>query len=447
MDTPLLVSEWKKLTKTEQNIVLQRTHIDIDALTKKVRPIMEDVKKNGDKAVLHYNKIFDTSDIPLSKMRVSPVEFKEAEDSLSDEVKKAMSIAYRNVNTYHQLSIEKQNIPFTEISSGIFIGEKITPIDSVALYVPSGKGVFPSMVYMLGIPAQLAKVPRIVMISPPNQHGAIDPACLYAAQMCGITEVYKMGGAHGIAALSYGTKTIAPVIKIIGPGSGFVTAAKQYVNTLIDIGIPAGPSESLIIADGTTSAELAAYDLCIEAEHGADSMALLITHKKDYAEQVAKHLGKIIANAPKKQAAILKQVFKKYKAIILCSNEEESIAVANDIASEHLMIHSESPSSILSKITNAGEILLGTKTPFSLANYAAGANAVLPTGSMAKTFSAVSVQSFTKKTSIIKITKKGYDDISPHVQTLAEYEGFYFHKQALVIRDEKQQQKNSKKNT
>lgn len=430
------VRKWKSLSLASRNTIIRRSQTDIETFNKKVIPIVDEVKKNGDIALVKYNKKFDNVDIPSSKLRVKDSEFKFAEESLSSEIKKSIQHSFRNVKKYHQFFIKNHNIPFRKITQGVLIGEKITPIDSVGLYVPRSKKVFPSMVYMLGIPAQLANVPRRVMVTPPNQNGTIDPACLYIAKLCEIHEVYKVGGAQAIAALTFGTKTIAPVVKIIGPGSSFVSAAKKYVGNYVDIGLPAGPSESIIIADGSTPAELVAYDLCIEAEHGEDSMALVLTHKKEYAHQISRHLNKIITESPPSQRNILISVFKKYAGIILTDTDDETFAISNTIAPEHLMIHSEAPSTILSHITNAGEVLLGSNSPFSLANYATGANAILPTGGLAKSHSAVSIDDFLKRSSIIRVTEKGLQTLSPSVRTLANYEGFYFHEKALAIRQQ-----------
>ena len=437
MDYVLKGYKWKSLPKQQKQQIMQRSQTDINKFYKKVSPIIEAVKKKGDDAVVAYNKKFDNVDIPASSLRVKPEEFKKAEQQLSEALKKSINIAYKNILHYHRLSVQKNNTPFTENSRGILIKEQTTPIESVGMYVPRGKGSFPSMVYMLGVPAKLAQVPRRVMVTPPLPDGTIDPACLYTAQLCNIHEVYKVGGAQSIAALTFGTKAIPAVKKILGPGSAFVNAAKHYVSTYIDTGTPAGPSESVIIADGTTSAELVAYDLCIEAEHGPDSMAVLITHKKDFAQQVTQHLIRIIEEAPSPQKEILITVFKKYKGILITDTEQETIDLCNEIAPEHLMIHAEQAASIATKIIHAGEILLGKNTPFSLANYAAGANAILPTGGLAHSYSPISVQDFTKKSSVISITNKGFEEISPHVQNLAQYEGFYFHEKALAIRNNK----------
>lgn len=435
MNNGIKVHKWSKIPKQEQAIILRRSQSDIEKLYKQAIPIVEKVRKKGDEALVSCNKEFENVSIPASKLRVTPSEFTHAEKILPQSVKKAIQTAYKNIFNYHKLSIPNQDTPFSEVVKGVLIREKTTPIHSVGLYIPRGKGNFPSMVYMLAIPALLAKVPRRVMVTPPLPDGTIDPACLYTAKLCEVHEIYKVGGAHAIAALTFGTKTIAQVDKIIGPCSAFVSAAKRYVSTYVDIGTPAGPSESIIIADGTTPAELIAYDLCIEAEHGKDSMAIVLTHKKEFAQSIATHLQKILDSAPSAPKKILKTVFNKYKGIILTDSEEHSIELCNTMAPEHLMIHSETPSTIASLITNAGEILLGKYSPFSLANYAAGANAIIPTGGLSRSYSSVSIKDFIKHHSIVQITNKGMQDMIPPVKTLAQYEGFHFHEKALSIRE------------
>ncbi len=450
MNKKIVPKLWKTLSKIKKERILRRSQIEIENYSKIVLPILKKVREEGDSALLEYSKKFDTVHVKRAHLlKVSPQEHEEAEKNLSEEVKKAIRLAYQNVYNYHLKNKHVQNTPLSENGQGVFIGSITNPIDSVGLYIPQGKGSFPSMVYMLAIPALIAEVPRIVMVSPPLKNGTLDSACLYAAKLCNIHEIYKIGGVQSIAALAYGTKTIPAVNKIIGPGSAIVSAAKHYVRTYVDVGLPAGPSESLIITDATTPADIVAYDLCIEAEHGEDSMAIVLTHKKEFAHTVAKHLNKIIEQAPPLQQEILLKVFSTYIGIIITSSLQESINISNLIAPEHLLVHSEWPSKILSKITNAGEILLGKHSPFSIANYIAGANAVLPTGGMARSYSGVSVKDFIKESVIIQVTPKGFEKLSPHVQTLAEYEGFYFHKKALEYREQQNTtlQKNHNKTT
>ncbi|MCK5199060.1 MAG: histidinol dehydrogenase, partial [Spirochaetales bacterium] len=324
---------------------------------------------------------------------------------------------------------------FDEIRPGLFAGEKSIPIESAGLYVPRGRGSFPSMLYMLAVPAAVAGVERICVITPPGEDGEVDPGCLYAAKLCGIDEVYRVGGAHGIAALAYGTESIPAVHKITGPGSMYVTAAKRILYGTVDVGLPAGPSESVILADSDADPWNLALDLLVEAEHGSDSSAVLITTSDDVAEKTAENIEKLISDLTEPRRTFVSDVFKGYGAIFLVDSIEEGAELVNAFAPEHLQLKTKEPFSTLSLIKNAGEILLGENIPFSAANYVTGVNAVLPTGGNARTWSAVSVRDFIKYSSVVYADKNGYEDFKDHVITLSDYEGFVTHGNALKLRE------------
>ncbi len=434
MKSSISPKKWNRISNEKKSEILYRSQRDIDNFTKIVKPIMEEVRIKGDVAIAKYTKKFQNAVIPPAKIRVSEKEFKHAESSLENEVKESIQHAIRNVESYHNKETIYRDNVISEVRKGVFSGKRVTPIESVGIYIPEEKRNFSSMVYMLAVPARIAKVPRRVMIIPPNKDGSVDAACLYAAKLSGIHEVYKVGGAQGIAALAYGTKRIAPVVKITGQGSAFVDAAKRYVSNVVHIGLPIGPSESVIISDGSTPARFVAYDMCIEAEHGIDTMSLVLTHKAEYASQICDNVNKILDQTPDPPKSIVQKVFEKYPPVIIAESEEMVMNICNTIAPEHLMIHSKSPSFIVADIRNAGEILMGEYSQFSLANYMAGSSAVLPSGGMSKTYSRVSVSDFLKKTSIINISKEGHTALSPYVQKLAQYEGLYFHSQALETR-------------
>ncbi len=300
--------------------------------------------------------------------------------------------------------------------------------------MPRGRGSFPSMLYMLAVPAVIAGVKRICVVTPPNKDGSVDPACLYAAKLCGINEIYRVGGAQAIAALTYGTESIKPVVKITGPGSMYVTAAKRLLYGTVDVGLPAGPSESVILADKSADPYKTALDLMIEAEHGSDSSAILVTDSKELGEKTAANIEKLLEDITEPRKTFLKDVFSGYGGVIIADNMKEGAEIVNSYAPEHLQIATENPEITADMIINAGEILLGQNTPFSIANYSTGANAVLPTGGMAKTFSPVSVRDFMKFSSIIKVDKDGLAELTPHVTELADYEGFVTHANALKLR-------------
>jgi histidinol dehydrogenase len=287
------------------------------------------------------------------------------------------------------------------------------------------------MLYMLAVPAAIAGVRRLVVATPPAADGTADAACLYAARRCGVHAVYRMGGVQAIAALAIGTSSVAKVDKIVGPGSAYVAAAKRILRDRVDVGLPAGPSESIIIADDTAEASGIAADLLIEAEHGSDSQALLVTSSRRVASEAARLAGAMVDETPEPRRGFLRDVFSGYGGVLLADTLREAAAIVNAFAPEHLQIRTTDPWETMGLITNAGEILLGEHSAFSLANYAAGANAVLPTGGYARTWSGVSVADFVKRSSVVQVSKSAYGDIAPHVARLAEYEGFHWHAQAL----------------
>jgi histidinol dehydrogenase len=297
---------------------------------------------------------------------------------------------------------------FTEVSAGIMAGEKITPITSVALYVPRGKGAFPSVMLMLATPAKVAGVERVIVLTPPTPEGKADAASLVAADIAGIDEVYVVGGMQAIASVAYGTETIPKVDKVIGPGSSYVSAAKRLLYGTLDVGLPAGPSESIILTDEHADPRLAALDLLVEAEHGPDSAAILVTHSEALAQKVIELLPQYISELPEYRQNFINTVFSNYGGVMLTRSLDESIQFVNDYAPEHLEVVTEEPFITLNKIKNAGEILLGPITPIPTANYAIGLNAILPTGGFARSFSSVSVWDFLTRTGIGYMSREGY---------------------------------------
>jgi histidinol dehydrogenase len=391
---------------------------------------LDDVKAHGDEALYRYALKFDNADLRNKPLRVSEAEFAAAEKLLTVEVREALAFCIANVRKVH-LPQKPEAMTWQEVRPGLMAGERPLPIDSVGLYVPRGRGSFPSMVYMQAVPAQIAGVPRIVLVTPPLPDGTIDPACLYAAKLCGVHEVYKTGGSQAIEALAYGTESIAPVVKINGPGSQYVAAAKRLLAGVVDVGLPAGPSESMLLADETAKPWKVALDLLVEAEHGSDSSVVLVTTSEELAHQSAQYIGALAEGLPEPRRTFVKQVFSGYGAIVVCETLEEGASIVNQFAPEHLSIQTEEPFETLSLITNASEILLGENLPFSGANYAAGPNAILPTGGAAKTFGPVSVRDFIKYNSVIFATGRGYDALRGPVTTLADYEGFPAHADAF----------------
>lgn len=425
---------WNELAADERQRILRRSQTDIDGLRDTVRPIIEDVRERGDAALREYAARFDGADLSGLPIAVAPAEFDAAEQALDADLRAAIDYAITNVETFHASQVEHAE-RCVQVRPGVVARERSTPIDAVALYVPSGRGSFPSMMYMLAVPAVLAGVPVIGVTTPPGPDGRVDPAVLYAARRCGVSRVYRTGGAQAIAAVAYGTESVPAVRKVVGPGSAYVAAAKRQLADLIDVGLPAGPSEAMIIADSSADPWLVALDLMIEAEHGSDSAALLVTDDTVLAESVARYMEELIGDVPEPRRSFLEDVFSSYGGIVLTAGEDESAAVVNEFAPEHLLLHTRDPQATAARITNASEVLIGPHTAFSLANYATGPNAVLPTGGWAQSYGPVGVADFRKSSTVIEVTAEGYQEMAPHVIRLADHEGFYTHAAALRLRD------------
>ncbi|HKK49161.1 MAG TPA: histidinol dehydrogenase [Alkalispirochaeta sp.] len=424
------VYRWSDASPDVKQRLLRRSQTDIHDLLNTVRPIVDQVRTEGDAALVRLTAQFDGAQVGELGITVRPEEFREAERSLDEPLRRALDYAIENVRTFHSAQVHRAD-QSVQVRPGIIATERTTPIDSVGLYVPSGRGSFPSMMYMLGVPAVLAGVETIAVTTPPRSDGTVDPAVLYAAASCGIQTVYRIGGAQAIAALAWGTETVPAVRKVVGPGSAYVAAAKRLVADQIDVGLPAGPSESIVVADADADPWVVALDLMIEAEHGSDSAALLVTSSAEVADRVQHHMSHILADVPEPRKTFLTDVFTSYGGIILTADEHQSAAVVNEFAPEHLLLHTRDPHATAAKITNASEILLGPHTAFSLANYATGPNAVLPTGGWAKTFGPVSVGDFQKSATVVEVTETGYAEMRDHVIRLADHEGFYTHAAAL----------------
>jgi histidinol dehydrogenase len=421
------------LTPEEKNTLLRRSELDIAAFQETVRPIIQGVRERGDQALVDFCAQFDKVQLEAANLQVTEEEFERAERTLDPNIKTVIERAAVNIRKFHAAQMPEE-MWFTEIEPGVLAGEKITPITSVGLYVPRGKGSFPSVMLMLGIPAVIAGVPEIVICTPPTPEGTVDDASLFTARVCGIRTVYKVGGAQAIAALAFGTETVKKVHKVIGPGNAYVSAAKRLLYGYLDVGTPAGPSESIILCDEQTDPHIAALDLLIEAEHGPDSTALLVTHSREVAAKVQALLPDYMADLPEKRREFCTTVFSNYGGIVLTPNLEASVQFVNDFAPEHLEVLTAEPMLLLPAIRNAGEILLGQHTPITAGNYALGVNAILPTGGFARTFSCVTVYDFLKRASIGYMSKQGYDSLKDVVQQFAEYEGFAAHANAVKKR-------------
>lgn len=428
------IFRWKETPAEQRAKIMARSSQDITAFMPQAQAIIDEVVASGDQAIIKYTKEFDKADLSSIGLRVTQEEIDASAKTLDPAVKEAIEVSYKNINTFHTLQMPKE-MWMTEVGPGLMCGEKVTPIESCVLYVPRGTAAYPSVMLMLGIPAKVAGVKRIAVSTPPLPDGRIDDATLYAASLIGIDEIYRFGGVQAVAAFALGTQTVKPVLKMVGPSNIYASAAKKILYGSIDTGPPAGPSESIILADETSDPDLVTSDLLIEAEHGPYSAALLVTPSEALAKR-AKELipGKVNA-LPKKQQEYIKTVFSNYGGIVLTDTMGEAVEFVNDYAPEHLQVLTKDPWALVGKLRNAGEIMLGTFTPISLCNYSLGVNAILPTGGRAKTASVVTVFDFLKKTSISYATKEGYDSLRHHVAAFADFEGFPSH--AAAVRKER----------
>ena len=424
------------MTKDALDALYHRAESDIHELAGVVRPVLEDVRTRGAAAVLKYAREFDGADMKKSQLKVTRAEFDAAQRKVSKKVRAAIEKAVSNVRLYHERQMPDALV-MTEVEPGVYAGEKITAIASCGLYVPRGKGSFPSVMVMLGVPAVVAGVEDLCVVSPPDKDGGADPATLVAAHTCGIERVYKVGGVQAVAALAYGAAPVPRMDKIIGPGNPYVSAAKRLLFGTVDVGLPAGPSESIILADETTDPHIAALDLLIEAEHGPDSCALLVTDCEKLARDVARRAEGLVKKLPEPRRSFCKSGFGNYGGIVLTNNLEQSIAFTNRFAPEHLEILVAEPFAALAKIKHAGEILVGPHTPITAGNFCLGIDAILPTGGFARTYSGVSVYDFLKRASVGYVTEQGLASLGPAAATLAEYEGFPAHARAVRNRNKK----------
>lgn len=426
--------KWNEISKETKQKILKRSETDINGVKDVVAPIIEDVRKNGDEALRKYAKKFENADV--KNILASEEEFAAARGRLDDKLKDAIKFCADNVRKFHQIQKDREESRWlSEVIPGIWAGEQISPLPSVGLYVPRGKGAFPSVMYMLSMPAVVAGVPQIAVVTPPTPNGSVDDASLFTAEICGVKNVYKCGGAQAIAALAYGTETVPKVTKVLGPGNSYVAAARRMLSDIINPGMPAGPSEALVFADETANVKNTALDLLNEAEHGPDSASILVTHSEKLAEAVVKILPELIADLPPQRQEFVTKGFSGYGGIVITASMEESIAFCNEYAVEHLHLKVANPEKVIPKLTDVGEILVGEYTPIVLGNFGIGVNAVLPTGGHAKTYSATSIWDYMKRTSLAVASKAGYEALKEPVLTISDYEGFSAHSNTIRKRE------------
>ena len=468
------VRRLSEMTTAEVAALKRRSGLDIEGLLPSVRPVVEGVRARGDAALLEYTARFDGVRLSAAELKVSEEEVKHAYEQVSPEALNAFRQSARNVRRFQEQSISnlarsgslqlgsgqapdpgqkrgfgdpleavlgQQSMPegmwLMEIVEGVLVGQRVTPIESVGLYVPGGKGDFPSVMLMLGICAQVAGVRKVVACTPPTAEGGVNSGTLVAADLAGVTEIYKVGGAQAIAALAFGTETVPKVDKIVGPGGPYVVAAKQLVAGVVDVGTVAGPSEAIILADEEADSWNVALDLLVQGEHGEDAASLLVTHSQELIEGVQEALPALLAELPDERRQICETVLSQYGGAILTESLAQSIEFVNDYAPEHLQLAVQNPLAVLSRIRNAGTILLGQRTTFTFGDFSLGPTNVIPTGGFAKVQSPVSVHDFLKHNSVCYVLDRaGFDALAEGSTAFAEYEGFPAHAMAVRRRNE-----------
>lgn len=412
--------------------LLKRSPNQYEQYANTVNEIIENVRVRKDEALFEYTERFDKARLNEDTIKVTKEEIEEAYTLIDPEIVEVIKKAAKNIEIYH--AKQKQYSWFDSESSGIILGQKITPLQSVGVYVPGGKAAYPSSVLMNVIPAKVAGVERIAMVTPPDAEGKVYAGTLVAAKEAGVTEIYKVGGAQAIAALAHGTNCIKKVDKIVGPGNIYVALAKKAVYGHVSIDSIAGPSEILVIADETANPKFVAADLLSQAEHDELASAILITTSKEVADQVIVEIDKFTKQLSRQE--IIKKSLENYGYILLADTMEEAVETANEIASEHLEIITKDPYLIMTKIRNAGAIFIGPYSSEPLGDYFAGPNHVLPTNGTAKFFSALSVDDFIKKSSIISYSREALEPIYKDIVKYANAEGLTAHANSIAVRFE-----------
>ncbi len=423
---------------TRENILsdlLKRDPNNYDSYGAVVQEIVNEVKEKKDSAVFAYTKKFDGAEVNASNIRVTEEEIQEAMKEVEPELLEVMKKAMKNIRDYHQMQI--QHSWFDSKPDGSILGQKVTALESVGVYVPGGKAAYPSSVLMNIIPAEVAGVKRIVMVTPPGKDGKVNPVTLTAAHLAGATEVYKVGGAQAVAALAFGTESIPRVNKIVGPGNIFVALAKKAVYGHVSIDSIAGPSEILVLADETANPRFVAADLLSQAEHDELASAILVTTSKELAQNVSKQVDLFVKELSRKE--ILEQSLENFGYILIAETMKEAVETANAIASEHLEIVTKNPFEVMTKIHNAGAIFIGEYSSEPLGDYFAGPNHVLPTNGTAKFFSPLGVDDFIKKSSIIYYSKEALEPIHKDIIAFAEAEHLTAHANSIRVRFEKEE--------
>jgi len=427
----IIIHDLNQMDDAQQLALLKRTEDDLAPFMEQVKPVIQAVQDEGDEALRRFAEKFDHAELAGTSLLATPEEFDAAFDRLPAELIDALSYAADNIKRYHERQLPDPDWRM-EIRPGVEVGERSFPLEQVALYSPRGKGSFPSVTLMTAIPAVVAGVRQPVILTPPMQDGTIDPATLVAAKLAGVEMVAKAGGAQAVAAVAFGTESIPKCQKIEGPGSPYFVAAKKLLRDHISSRLPAGPSETIIFADDSINPELAALDILIETEHGADSSGFLVTSSAELAGEVKKILPKYLAMMSEERVDYATQVLSSNRGgIVLCESNQQAFDFINAYAPEHCQILAADPDQYLPHIRTASEIMLGEYAAGSLANYMMGPNCVLPTSGAAHTHSPLGVHDFMRTASIGRVNAVGFAEMAPKTEVLATYEGFDAHANAV----------------
>ena len=415
---------------TLQTELLKRDPNSYSQYTAAVKEIVEDVKNRRDAALFAYTAKFDHAFLSADSVRITEQEKEEAMRAVDPELIRVMQRSMENIRAYHERQLQQSW--FTTREDGVLLGQKVMPLDSVGVYVPGGKAAYPSTVLMNIVPARVAGVRKIVMVTPPGRDGKVNPVTLAAAQLAGVTEAYKVGGAQAIAALAFGTESIPKVAKIVGPGNIFVALAKKEVFGYVSIDSIAGPSEIMVAADGTANARYVAADLLSQAEHDELACAILVTDSEELARKVNAEIDGFLPQLSRRE--IIEKSLKNYGHILVASDREEMFDIVNSIAPEHLEIQTANPLEDMARVKNAGAIFLGPYSSEPLGDYFAGPNHVLPTNGTAKFFSPLGVDAFIKRSSVIYYSKEALEEVHEDIELFARSESLTAHANSIHVR-------------
>ena len=418
-----------KISEVSISDFIPRTTTQLDEIKEDVLNIINEVKVSGDKAIIRFSKKYDNVELDKSEIRVSEDEITDAYEKIDKKLLDALRYAKKNLIKFHKAQIREDWT--IEIDKGIKAGQVYRPLESVGIYIPGGRAIYPSTVLMAATPAHVAGVKNIILCSPPQKDKKIAPEIIVAAREFGIDKMFKVGGAQAISAMTYGTETIPKVQKVVGPGNKWVNAAKQLLSNEIAIDNPAGPSEILIIADEFAKFRFVIVDFISQIEHDPDNIGIIVTNSPELVEQVKVNLEGFIQNSERKE--IIEAALKN-SLIIKANNLDDCIRVSNIIAAEHVEILTKNPKKVLEKIYNAGAIFLGPNSPVPLGDYSAGTNHILPTGGKASNYSGLNVFDFLKIIDILECDKEGLKILSNSASTIAEFEGFFAHKKSIEER-------------